>query len=229
MRNSSSRPSAVVLSGSGRYADPWHDFAATSARLAKLLDELGLDVAIHSTEDGPPDLTAVDLLVVNAGGGSTPTPDSGIGEARSAEALRRLVVDYARRGGPVLAVHTASNTFFEGPDWAEVIGGRWVPGVSMHPPADTTTVSVATDVHPITAGLADFVARDERYSYLQTSPDAVVLVTHEHDGVRHPVVWARESDGTRVVYDSFGHDVAAYELPGRADLLRREVNWLLAR
>src|SRR5699024_2625652 len=71
---------ALVISGVGRYADPWHDFAGTSQRLAELLGGMGLDaeVATLGTEEPPAD--PVDLLVVNAGGGSTPrevedTPD----------------------------------------------------------------------------------------------------------------------------------------------------------
>ena len=36
---------AVVISGAGRYADPWHDFAGTSAQLAAELAELGLEAA----------------------------------------------------------------------------------------------------------------------------------------------------------------------------------------
>lgn len=32
---------ALILSGAGRYADPWHPYAETSARLASLVAEAG--------------------------------------------------------------------------------------------------------------------------------------------------------------------------------------------
>lgn len=39
-------PDALLISGSGPYADQWHDFPATTARIAALLDDLGCSVAI---------------------------------------------------------------------------------------------------------------------------------------------------------------------------------------
>src|SRR5699024_4475174 len=65
---------AVVISGAGRYSDPWHDFAGTSAQLAVELSELGLDAEVLTLGEADVPSTAVDLLVVNAGGGSTPRP-----------------------------------------------------------------------------------------------------------------------------------------------------------
>ena len=56
-----------LLSGSGRYQDEWHDFAATSAAIAAVLSDLELDVTVVPTT--PERLRAVvgaDLLVVNA-------------------------------------------------------------------------------------------------------------------------------------------------------------------
>jgi hypothetical protein len=37
---------SLVLSGGGRYADPWHPFAKTSARLADVLWSLGHRVEV---------------------------------------------------------------------------------------------------------------------------------------------------------------------------------------
>jgi hypothetical protein len=41
-----SMPRSLVLSGGGRYADPWHPFAKTSARLADVLWSLGHRVEV---------------------------------------------------------------------------------------------------------------------------------------------------------------------------------------
>ena len=38
---------AIILSGAGRYADPWHPYAETSARLAELAATAGYDVEVH--------------------------------------------------------------------------------------------------------------------------------------------------------------------------------------
>lgn len=217
----------VVLSGEGRYADPWHDFPATSRRVAEILGEHGLRAAVRGTSSSDPEPAR--LLVVDAGGGAEAHPGT---PGDRAAAWRDAVVEHALAGGPVLALHAATNTFYDDDRWPGVIGGRWVPGTSMHPPGGPATVQVTDVEHPITAGLpAELEILDERYSFLEVHPAAVPLVTQVHDAVVHPIVWVRTGafDGlpVRVVVDCLGHDVAAYG-ETRADLLRREVDWLLA-
>ncbi|WP_460573480.1 ThuA domain-containing protein [Humibacter soli] len=41
----------TVISGSGRYADPWHPFAETSERIAGILEDAGHDVTISGDVD----------------------------------------------------------------------------------------------------------------------------------------------------------------------------------
>lgn len=220
----------VVVSGEGRYADPWHDFPGTSQRVAEILRRHRLTVEVCGTASSAP--RAARLVVVNAGGGSQPAePERGDAEDR----WRAAVLDHALGGGPVLALHAATNTFYEDERWPDVIGGRWVPGTSMHPPGGPATVQVSDVEHPITAGLPrELDVVDERYSFLEVDEEAVPLITQVHDAVVHPIVWVRTGSpggepGTevRAVVDCLGHDVAAYG-DVRADLLRRETDWLLA-
>lgn len=212
----------VIVSGEGRYADPWHDFAGTSRRVADLLAERGLDVVVRGAASTVPETAR--LLVVNAGGGAQAEPPVA-GDAEGA--WHEAVLTHARSGRPVLALHAASNTFYEDGRWAQVLGGRWVPGTSMHPPGGPATVQVSDVEHPITAGLPHALAiEDERYSYLEVHPTAVPLLTHVHDDVVHPIVWAHSGEAVRVVVDTLGHDLRAYGQV-RADLLAREVTWLL--
>ena len=42
---------AVILSGAGRFADQWHDFAATSARIAGILSDAGFETEIAENVD----------------------------------------------------------------------------------------------------------------------------------------------------------------------------------
>lgn len=223
-------PDVVVVSGEGRYADPWHDFPGTSRRVAEILEGHGLNVEVCGAASSTP--RAARLVVVNAGGGSQPAePERGDAEDR----WRAAVLDHALSGGSVLALHAATNTFYEDERWSDVIGGRWVPGTSMHPPGGPATVQVTDAAHPITAGLPrEIDIIDERYSFLEVHETAVPLITQVHDAVVHPIVWVRTgapegvSDAqVRAVVDCLGHDVAAYG-DARADLLRREVDWLLA-
>jgi type 1 glutamine amidotransferase len=97
----------------------------------------------------------------------------------------------------------------------------------MHPPLSETTLTIHRGAHPIVTGLTDIAVTDERYSYLETEPGNVVLATHEHDGLTHPMVWAREHGTGCAVYDALGHDIRSYDSPGRVELIQREAQWLL--
>jgi uncharacterized protein len=169
------------------------------------------------------------LLVVNAGGGNPDAPaeaDAAWGGAWDGAfaALR----EQRAAGTPVLGLHTAANTLHGFAEWPRWLGGRWVRGRSMHPPLDEAHVEVSDPHHAVTAGLAPFTVVDERYCFLDRTPQARVLLHHDHQGAPEPLVWAVEQDGARVVYDALGHDVRSYASPGRVDLLRREVRWLLS-
>jgi hypothetical protein len=71
------RPSALLLTGTGRYADPWHPFTETSHALAGILDEAGFDVIVAADAEAALEwLTSSwnwpDLLAVNVGQGTAP-------------------------------------------------------------------------------------------------------------------------------------------------------------
>ncbi|SEE26475.1 ThuA domain-containing protein [Ruania alba] len=234
---SQDRTAAVVISGAGRYCDPWHDFEGTSAVLAEQLDDYGLSAEVLVTGAAEPPEAAVGLIVVNAGGGSTPSPVSDDEEDVRARALRDWVLAAVGRGVPVLATHTGSNAFYEDERWARALGGRWVPKQSghptpsWHPKRGPATVTVLGDGHPITDGLAaELAIDDERYSDLEVHEASVALLEHTEDGVRHTMSWAAEPvPGLRgrAVYDGLGHDVTACREPARVRMLTRELDWLL--
>ena len=212
----------LLISGRGPYADAWHQFPATSARIAGIIEDLGLSVDV--TEDVEAALAEPGfcrLLVVNIGNPTDPRP------AELIEAARIGLQDHLAGGGALLGIHSSATSLTTMPEWPAILGGSWVRGRSMHPPQSEATISLSTGQHPITKDLTDFVIFDERYSYLQTQPDITVLYEHSHDGLRHPLVWARQSDRHRVVYDGLGHDTASYDSAGHVELLRRSVRWLL--
>lgn len=215
-------PDVVLISGSGPYADAWHPFPETSGQIAAIIEGLGYTVRItEEVETGLADPGPCRLLVVNIGNPSNPRPPELI------EAARAGIEAHLAVGGAILGVHSSATSLPTLPEWPVILGGRWVRGKSMHPPQGPTTISITTVDHPITSGLTDFAIFDERYSYLETQPDITVLCEHSHDGLRHPVVWARETDRYRVVYDGLGHDTASYDSTGHVKLLHHVVRWLM--
>ena len=212
----------IVVSGSGPYADAWHRFPETSARLAGIIDGLGYTVRIsEDVEAGLADPGRCRLLVVNIGNPTDPRPPEHIDAARAG------IEAHLSAGGALLGVHSSATSLTTMPQWPAILGGRWVRGQTMHPPQGESMITLTPADHPITSGLADFVVFDERYSYLQIQPDVTVLCEHTHDGRRHPLVWARLADRSRVVYNGLGHDSASYDSQGHVELIRRAVRWLL--
>jgi type 1 glutamine amidotransferase len=226
----------LVLVGRGRYEDPWHDHAATSHRLALLLAGLEVDgrptdVVVRSTfPDTLDDLADVDLLVVNAGMGWPGFREAGIGPDDAEWApFHAGLESWARSGGRILAVHQSANTFGDAPGWDAVLGGRWVAGESMHPPIGEATATLAAGAHPITEGLGQVDAFDERYCFLRVASSSQVLGwVPDDEGDQHPVLWVTEAHGGRTVYSGLGHDVRSYDSPSHTELLLRAATWLLS-
>ncbi|MDF2746692.1 MAG: ThuA protein [Propionibacteriaceae bacterium] len=66
-------PDVHVVSGGGPYADQWHRFPATSARIARIVENLGLSVDItEEVERGIAEPGACRLLIVNIGNPADP-------------------------------------------------------------------------------------------------------------------------------------------------------------
>jgi hypothetical protein len=216
----------LILAGRGRYEDPWHDHAATSYVVAGVLGDLG-DVQVRGLfRDALDDLDSVGLLVVNSGSGRR-DPDFD-GSDDDWLAFHARLAGWARAGGAVLGLHQAANTFYDSTAWPEVLGGRWVPGESMHPPIGPARFAL-TQGHPVTEGLDAVEAFDERYCRLRVAPGARVLgTTLDDDGAEQPVLWVNEAHGGRSVYSALGHDVRSFASDGHQELLRRSASWLLS-
>ncbi|RPF23041.1 ThuA domain-containing protein [Myceligenerans xiligouense] len=239
----------LVLAGRGRYEDPWHDHAATSHEVAGILGGPGaagrgdVVVQVRSTwRDALDDLDDVGLLVLNSGHGR---PDAEFdGSDGEWAAFHERLAAWARSGGAVLALHQAANTFADAPGFEAILGGRWIPGVSMHPPIGEAVFDVVPG-HPVTDGLGNALggagvidAYDERYCHLVVAESSrVLLTTHgpaepgfgaDDDGGRvHGVAWAHDAHGGRTVYSGLGHDVRSYGSAAHRSFLRSAAAWLL--
>ncbi|WP_253820902.1 ThuA domain-containing protein [Agromyces terreus] len=213
----------VILSGAGRYADPWHPFAETSDALAGLASDAGLTVRVADDPDAA--LAVLDdgvrIVVVNAGDPEGRPPASAERVVEAAAALDRAL----QRGIGILAMHAAAASLRDYPAYERAVGARWVRDVSWHPPIGETRVHLVGD-HAVAEGLVDFTVFDERYTGLRLLGTIEPIAEHEQDGTRHPLVWARESGRSRLVYDALGHDDRSYESAGHRELVTRALGWL---
>ena|SRR5487761_1602897 len=211
---------AVILTGGGRYADPWHRFEETAARIAEILSSVGFSVEIATDVDTrAPALSDTDLVVFNIG---APVDE----DVPSDAAVRRGLQAYLERGAPLLVFHVSLTSLPGMPEWEGIVGGAWLPGTSMHPPYGCGQITVYPERHGIVATTHDFQLGDERYSYLRVADDVVWLASHVHDATVHPLVWAHHHGRSRVVYDALGHDVASYRSAEHRRIVALAALWL---
>ena len=219
---------ALIVTGTGRYADPWHPLAETSAAIADILTADGWRVAVNADVDGAladlaPSRAAaehdIDLLVVNA---ADPWRNGETGFGVPEDSIVGLDAALGRGVG-VLAMHTAVASLRDYPTWAAAIGAIWLPEVSMHPLLDAACVEIVE--HPLTSGMQNFSLLDERYCWLQAVGSRTVLAQHTLDGVQHPLAWVRANGDSRIACDVLGHDTRSYESEEHRELVRRLAQW----
>lgn len=144
-------------------------------------------------------------------------------------AARAVLSAHVRRGGGLLALHTASICFDTWPEWTELLGGSWQWGTSFHPPYGPARATL-DDSHFLARGLPGFNVHDEVYAQLQILPDAKVFGWAQSlDGTTAPppapVMWSWENSGGRVVYDALGHDGSSMNEPTHRQLIQRAALW----
>ena len=216
---------AIILTGSDRYASRWHDHAANAQRIAEILGAVSIDAHLRATHPRTfRELDRIDLLIVEAGRGAASPDDATDDEWAVAHAQ---LAEYVSRGGALLVMHNAIAAFSDLPAWSNWVGGSWVEGISMHPPIADNTIAPRETDHPIVDGLGPITVHDELYSHLGRADDNVVLAHHRYDDQKQPLVWTRETETGRVVVDTLGHDVHSYDSESRNRLLQREALWAI--
>ena len=216
------------MSGSGRYGDPWHPFAETSALLGELLTTAGFTVTVEEDLDAAMTrLDDVSLLVVNAGDPwrqATPAP----APPEAIDGFRQAV----RRGVGILAMHTAPATMRGYPEWTSTVGAIWLPGISGHPPAAEITVTIRDPRFSPDSRLApggSIRVFDERYCHLQQVGHSEIVATHTVDGTVHPAVWLRLVGRSRIAVDLLGHDERSYDSETHRALIIALAQWAVDR
>lgn len=211
----------LLVSGGGRFTDPWHPFPETSAALADALRARGCRVEVSDDADaalaglagGP--LPA--LLVLNIGWHGPDRLTDPAGEA---------LVAALQQGLPTLLAHSTLTAFPAWPLWHEIAGGGWTHGTSYHPDYGPGVVHPRPE-HPLGAGLGPLAITDERYTGLWLDEASAVFLEHDEAGARHPLGWTRTWGASPVLADALGHDGGSYRTDGRQTLLARELDWLL--
>jgi uncharacterized protein len=218
----------VILSGG-----IFHDFSATSQLLAEYAKQFQMTSLIVDHPDEAFALIQagnVSLLTVNAlhwpmvGDKYNPYRDAWRYEMQDDHA--HTLEQFMARGGNLLGLHTASICFSDWSGWQTLLGGRWVWGQSFHP--NPSSLSLRPTPAGLDFGLENFVTTDERYTELEISPEAqVLMVGSDSERVDEPLVWRKTTGDGRAAYSALGHDAHSLASGGVKDLIMKLMAWLV--
>ena len=209
-----------------------HDFAGSSAALAALLDEVGIQSDItEDIEQGIRRLDHYDMLTINALRwrmlADKYAPQRAEWAFEISAAAGERLAHFVRNGGPLLALHTASICFDNWPGWREVLGGAWAWDRSWHPPLGPVHAEpVGSD--PIVSGLPGFDLVDEVYTDQSLLPGVEILLSAVPEpGIpAQPIAWKHAYGKGRVFYSGLGHAAGSVSEPTHALMLQRAARWL---
>jgi uncharacterized protein len=215
-----------------------HSFPVAAPALARLLDDHGIRSAVHddveaglaTVEREHPDLLTVYALRWTMRGSDKYAPHRDRWGFSLSARGRASIEAHLARGGGLLALHTAIICFDDWPGWKDILGGRWVWGVSSHPPYGPVEVRLDDGTHPLVRGLAPFTLDDEAYGQLDMDPSIRPLM-HARcaGGDWQPTLWTHIAGRGRVVVDLLGHDAGAFSHPVHGRIVARAALWALGR
>lgn len=140
------------------------------------------------------------------------------------EEQKRGLMNHVASGKGFAALHSATVSFGEDPDYRALVGGHFIG----HPHYRQYQVSVTEEKSPITAGIDEFMITDEQY-LLDYDPRVTVLANALHKGKLMPVMWVKPWGKGRVFYSALGHDVKATKQEMFLKTLLRGAQWAAGR
>jgi type 1 glutamine amidotransferase len=140
---------------------------------------------------------------------------------------RSALEAYVRGGGGFVGVHSASDTEYGWPFYAELVGARF----AGHPAVQPVTVRFRPGA--LTAGLpATWRVTDEPYNFRGRPRGVQVLATLDEStysggtmGADHPIAWTAEVGRGRSFYTGLGHPDAIYADPVFRTLLAAGIRY----
>lgn len=212
-----------------------HDFDDTSAALAEVLGQAGIQSTIYSDFDkGFAELGSqkFDLVTLFALRWRMLDNDKYIPHREEwayeiSETDRTNLKQHIASGGGMLGLHTAAICFDTWEQWPALLGAQWSWGDTFHPPPESFEVQISNADHPSTNGLAAFTVTDEIYHNLKPEPASTALISTNsgQDDSNQILGWANEANGGRVIYNALGHDRQSVTAPGHAQFLQQAARW----
>src|SRR5882672_11599796 len=161
------------------------------------------------------------------------------GELPMNDSQKQALLDFVRGGGGFLGVHSATDTFYQWPEYGKLIGGYF----DQQPWHQAVRVDVADRSNPLVAFIGPSIAlSDEIYQIrdfdvggshvlLRLDPASVDLtrdLVHRHP-YGWPLAWTRAYGNGRVFYTALGHEEQVWRDARFQTLMHNAVLWAIGR
>jgi len=161
------------------------------------------------------------------------------GELPLSGAQKTALLNFVHSGGGFLGVHSATDTFYNWPEYLDLIGGYF----NGHPWHQTATIDVVDPGDPLVAFLgSSFQVYDEIYQIcdfdyrgsrvlLRLNPSSVEL---GKPGVHQrfygwPLAWTRSYGQGRVFYVALGHEASVWQDARYQRILTNAILWSIRK
>ena len=132
---------------------------------------------------------------------------------------QKVFEEYIRIGNGYIGVHSASDTEYDWPFYAKLVGAHF----AGHPAIQKAKLNVVDKKHPATAHLPEVWERTDEWYNFKKPPEGVnVLIKIDEksydpggsaNGENHPMCWYHEIDAGRSFYTASGHTKESYSEP----------------
>ena len=125
---------------------------------------------------------------------------------------------YIRHGGGFAGVHSATDTEYDWPFYARLVGVHF----ASHPAIQRATIKIVDRSHPSTRALPRRWTRTDEWYNFAADPRGGVHVLALLDestysggtmGADHPIAWCHRVKGGRAWYTALGHTIDSYSEP----------------
>lgn len=150
-------------------------------------------------------------------------------------AQKTALLDFVKGGKTFIGIHSATDTFYQWPEYGEMINGYF----DGHPWTQDTEVTIKVDdrTHITTSHLPESMTfKEEIYQFKNFAPDKVkVLVSLDttktdmtKKGIKassFPLVWYRSYGKGKVYYNALGHRPEVWQSEWYQTMLANTIKW----
>jgi hypothetical protein len=161
------------------------------------------------------------------------------GELPMSGAQKAALLDFVRAGRGFLGVHSATDTFYDWPDYLDLVGGYF----NGHPWHQAVTIEVVDPGNPLVGFLGNSLQLDDEiyqisdfdhrgsHVLLRLDPSSVDLGRNDVHRRFYgwPLAWTRSYGQGRVFYTALGHEASVWQDPRYQRMLANAILWSTRR